>query len=218
MTVNFAIILLYKAMARILSHSDPRSNYFLRLALAFVLLCNVGGRGLAEDAALNAEKANRVAKLFDEICYSNLPNLDPIARLAKTRGWKPITGNALKAHAPEVPPDLLKAWSFLDQGVKFRVSVSSGPVDQTFAKAFPAFAKSNAFACSLILPGLVPQSVMGTALTKLVGRPADESYDQTPFNVNFWSGITDELAALMYHYKPDSGRPGGLISFVVLKK
>ncbi|MCH9764921.1 MAG: hypothetical protein K0U34_02870 [Alphaproteobacteria bacterium] len=172
----------------------------------------------AAEPTAQSDKADAYTKLFDEICYANLPDLAPILGLAKDRHWTPLTGKALKAFSPEVPPEDLKAWSFLKDGKKLHVSISSGPVDEALAKALPAFAKSRAFACSLNLPGVVPQRDLEKALQTLVGRVADESYDQAPFKVNFWSGITDELAALMYHYKPDTGRPGGLISFVVLKK
>ncbi len=170
------------------------------------------------ESAGEIEQATQYAKLYDDICYSNLPDFSPIMARAKKQKWKAITGTALKAYAPEVPPDQLKAWSFLVDGVKFHVSISSGPADKALQEAMPAFAKSRAFACSLILPGHVAQPVMDDALQNLVGRPADAHYEVDLFKVHFWSGITDQLAALMYHYKPKSGGPGGLISFVVLKK
>lgn len=165
-----------------------------------------------------SDEASQTAKLFDEICYSTLPDFLPILERAKKQKWKPITGAALKAFAPEVPPDQLKAWSFLTNGIKYQISISSGTADKALQESLPAFAQSRAFACSLILPGRIAQPVMDAALQKLVGRKADESYDVDRFKVDFWSGITDQLAALMYHYKPKSGAPGGLISFVVLKK
>ncbi len=169
------------------------------------------------DKISEAEQANQTAKLFDDICYSNLPEFLPITKLAKKHKWKPVTGNPLKAYAPEVPPDQLQAWSFLKDGVKFQVAISSGNADKALQDTFPAFGKSRAFACSLILPGRIAQSAMDQALQNLVGRRADLRYDAGLFKVRFWSGITDQLAALMYHYKPKSGAPGGLISFVVLK-
>lgn len=196
-----------------------------RFVLTLTCVCAVALKLQAEPQPNNAEstikqieQANQSAKLFDDICYSSLPDFMPILKLAKNQKWNPITGAALKAYAPDVPPDQLKAWWFLVDGAKFQVSISSGPADKALQEVLPAFAKSRAFACSLILPGRTAQPAMDRALQTLVGRPADESYDAGRFKVHFWSGITDQLAALMYHYKPKSGAPGGLISFVVLKK
>lgn len=162
--------------------------------------------------------AHQLAQLFDEICYSTLPDFEPIYERAKDGAWSPITGKALAVFAPEVKPDVLKAWSFAHGKATLKVSVSSSPVNQALADALPDFANSMAYACSLNLPGIVSQADLTNALQQLVGRTADETYDQDPFKVDFWSGITDDLAALLYHYKPRSKQPGGLISFVVLKK
>lgn len=206
-----------------LSHMRLRRRIGIGVVSALIVMLLAGQSVIAQakpaaEGAADAANASQTAKLFDDICYSTLPELQPIANLAKKDKWQPITGLALKAYAPEVPPDLLKAWSFRVNGVKYRASISSGPVDTTLQSAFPAFAKARAFACSLILPGRVAQSAMDEALQKLVGRAADERYDSGLFKVHFWSGVTEQLAALMYHYRPKSGAPGGLISFVVLKK
>lgn len=162
--------------------------------------------------------AKRFTQIFDEICYSALPDLAPVISAAKERNWTPVTGSALQAFAPEAPATTLQAWSFTEAGSKLQIAISSSPADAALAEALPAFAKATAFGCSLILPGTVPPATLETALEKMVGRAPDESFHQKPFNATLWSGITDELAALLYHYKPDSGHPGGLISFVVLKK
>jgi len=192
--------------------------------LACALICtlapnkDVAAQPVASSESPDTKQANQTAKLFDDICYSNLPEFRPIINQAKKQKWTPITGDALRAFAPEVAPDQLQAWSFLKDGVKFQISISSGPADKALQEALPKFANARAFACSLILPGLSAQSAVDQAVQKLIGRPADERYEAAPFKVHFWSGITDQLAALMYHYKPKSGAPGGLISFVVLKK
>lgn len=171
----------------------------------------------ADDPTATLKQAQRNAQLFDEICYANLPDLAPILELAKQNKWTAIKGPALKAYAPEVTPEKLKAWVFEDGGIKMRVSISVGPVDDHLKAELPTFKNAHAFACSLILPGLAAQKDMRAALQNLVGRPFDETYDQAPFKVEVWRGIAQDLAAMMYYFKPKSGAPGGLMSFIVLK-
>lgn len=197
---------------------NVRFSNFTPILVAVIVTAGSVSQGGAEEASSPTEKAKHYSQLFDKICYSTLPDMTPIMRLAKKDGWTPITGKALEAYAPEVPPDQLKAWSFTDSGAELKISISSGPVDDTLKSVLPAFANARASACSLILPGQVPQKALEPALNALVGRGADETYPQDPFNVHLWSGVTEELAALLYYYRPKSGRPGGLISFVVLKK
>lgn len=190
----------------------------LCLFTAAVIWGSGGSAAGAKDSVRETKSTQPFVKIFDDVCYSNLPDLAPILTLAKQKKWKAITGLALQAYAPSVKPDKLQAWSFEEGGSTLRVSISTAPVDKALAEALPGFAKSRAFACSLNLPGREPQTKIDKALENLVGRQADEKFDQGPFKVRFWSGITDEIAALLYYYAPKSGNPGGLISFVVLQK
>lgn len=165
-----------------------------------------------------APSAQSLAKLFDDVCYTPLPDFTAIRAMAKKNGWTAITGDELQKFAPEVPPDVLEAWRVTLSGQPVSIAISSSPIDQQLAKAFPDFATARAFACTVIPPPVTSSEDMNKALRALIGRDRDESFENAPFTVHLWSGVTDTMAALLYHYQPQSRPHGGLISFVVLKK
>lgn len=185
------------------------------LGLAMLVACLPAA---AQDNAAPKTTPENIAKLFDEICYSSMPDFAPVATRAKSENWTAITGNALQAYRPSAETDYIRAWSFKHHGQTIRIALSSSPVDPPMAQILPAFGKGRAYACSLILPGAHAQDAMAAAMKQIVGRAPDETYPEPPWTVDFWSGITDDIAALLYHYRPKSGRRGGLYSFVVLKK
>lgn len=162
--------------------------------------------------------AARTVALFDRICYETTPDFSKIEHQASQDKWKAVTGDALKAYAPQGKAELLKAWTFQDMGQTFHVSIARSVLDSEMKQAMPAFANGQSYSCSLNLPGKAPSKDIAEAMHSLIGRGADESFDQPPFAVQFWSGVTEDLAAMVYYYQPKSGKPGGLLSLVVLKK
>lgn len=208
--------------------SNTRSR--LHTVAAAVIITGLGVAGLctglghipsamAQKKTLpKAAGAERTVALFDRICYETTPDFAPLLARAKSEKWKPLKGKRLKAFAPDAPTSDLKAWQFNDLGRTFFVSIITGDVDQPLQEAMPAFAKGKAASCSLNLPGRTPVTDISKAVQALIGRPPDDSWDQSPLTANTWIGVTDDVAALVYHYFPKTGKPGGLLSVVVLTK
>lgn len=177
---------------------------------------------LASTLAAPAEAgpaATHVVGLFDRLCYANMPDIDEVETLAMNAGWEPVTGSDLDAYRPAAEPEVLKAWSFSDEGATFSLAVTRSAMDDQAKADFPAFADGINVACSLILTSSeAPSASVGTELEKLVERKADATYDEGPFEVSAWSGGNDALQVLLYHYAPKSGAPGGLLSMTVFQK
>lgn len=204
--------------------SKRPSRLIWHMAAGFRVMCTAGfllsaNAAIANPAATLPEKAGaaRSVALFDQACYETTPDLALIEKKAAEQKWTALTGTALKAFSPDASAEMLKAWTFKDKGRTFHVSMARSALDAAMKEAMPAFADGKSYSCSLNLSGKTPPEEISAAMQALIGRAADETFDQPPFAVEFWSGVTPDLAALVYHYRPKSGKPGGLLSVVVLK-
>jgi hypothetical protein len=197
----------------------PHAIAIVAIVATIGLLVGNGSIAVAQKSSLPEQAgAERTIALFDQICYETTPDFSPLLARAKSEKWKPLKGKRLKAFAPEAPTSELKAWQVKDRGGSFFVSIITGDVDPPLKEAMPAFANAKAASCSLNLPGKTPVAEISKALQALIGRPPDDRWDQAPLTANTWIGVTDNVAALVYHYFPKTGKPGGLISVVVLSK
>lgn len=163
--------------------------------------------------------AARYVALFDAACLEPMPDLGAVAAVAQAQAWTPVTGDALAAYKPPVPPTSIAAWTLKDNGQNLSVSVTASELDAQAKSDFPDFADGQSYACSLVLPPdrTKPDDVTA-ALTALLTRPHDTSYDEDPWTVIHWSAVTPERTVLVYHYRPRSGQAGGLLSLVMFEK
>ncbi len=154
--------------------------------------------------------------IYKTVCFDPMPDTAALEKLSTTYGFRPITGDALKAYAPGATAKYLKAWEVDDHGRTFKVSASVADVDAQMAEQFPKFAKGSATGCTVILPATDKPADVGAAMKVLTERNADTTYEAGPFNVTLWVGQTEQNVFLIYHYAPKSGQPGGLLSIVTL--
>lgn len=171
--------------------------------------------GLTGPAAASPEQAEHVIGLFSRLCYEPMPDLDAV-EAAVDPAWQPLAGEELEGFRPSADTALLKAWNIVDQGGNFSLAISSGPMDEQGQADFPAFSDATNFGCSLVLNATeVPPGAVQAGLEKLLEREADESFEQGPLDVSAWTGGSDEILVILYHYAPKSGAPGGLLSMTV---
>lgn len=177
-----------------------------------------GWAGPAHSGAAENRAARYVA-LFDAACLEPMPDLGAVESVAEAQAWTPVTGEALAAYRPPVPPKFIAAWTLKDDGQDLSVSVTESDLDDQSKADFPDFADGQSYACSLVLPAdrTKPDDVTA-ALTALLTRPSDTTYDEDPWTVIHWSAVTAERTVLVYHYRPRSGQAGGLLSLVMLEK
>ena len=196
----------------------PRRKPTARNALTLFASAALLASTLATPAAAGPA-ATHVVGLFDRICYANMPDIDEVETLAANAGWEAVTGSDLDAYRPAAEPEVLKAWSFSEDGANFSLAVTKSAMDDQAKTDFPEFSDGINVACSLILTSSEAASAaIGAELEKLVERKADSTYDEGPFDVSAWSGGNDQLHVLLYHYAPKSGAPGGLLSMTVFLK
>lgn len=187
--------------------------HYTFIALAICFGFGPFGAAFAQDDA-----AARVG-LFDRHCYSRLPDLAGLEVHATENKWVALSGSKLDAFRPAVEPKVLKAWTFSEASNTYTVTVTASDMEEKSKSDFPNFADATNYACSLLLPGdKIKSPEIGIAMEKLIERKADETYDEGPWKVSAWSGQTDELLVLVYHYAPKSGAAGGLLSMTLFQK
>lgn len=158
------------------------------------------------------------AKLFNVLCLSKLPDIEAVAKLAKAQGFAELTGDALKPYRPQVPAERLQVWRFKDLGAGFTLMIARAKPDDQFKQSNPDFAQSTNYSCSLIPIGQNSQAETVAELAKLIGRNADETFDQGPLQVHAWSAKTDKLLIHAYHYAVKQRAATRLISVTIFVK
>lgn len=187
----------------------------IRAAIA-VLVTAWALPALAEDLPEDPGAARSVA-MFETFCMTFVPDLDSIAQIADEH-FIPITGDALQRYQPEVPAEELKAWRFDDFESEFVIATARSIPDDTFKQEVPEFADSTNFSCSFHVPNDAIQTGLHEQMAEVRERPADESWEQAPFQVHAWAGTTETLMVNILVYEPLNGNPGGLLSVAVFQK
>lgn len=161
--------------------------------------------------------AERTVKMFDTFCFSQLPDIDAIANIAKGN-FTPITGLALRAYGSGAPTDRLMAWKFKDAGSDYVLSATAGTLDAKATKDMPGFANAKSTACSFQAKNKDKQSEILSQMVALMDRKPDDSSKNRRFKIYHWVGVTEEVMVNIYYYAAASGAPGGLLSVVLFQK
>lgn len=160
----------------------------------------------------------RTVKMFDLFCLGLLPDLAAIAEVAAAGGFTELSGDELTPYQPEVPADELRVWRFEDFDSEFTMAISKSKPDEQFKATVPEFADSVSYACSLITSGHDPKSAVLGEMSKLMGRDADETWEQGPLKVHAWTGQTDEMLTQVFHYAPIQGEATSLLAVTTFVK
>jgi len=159
--------------------------------------------------------AARTVRIFDLFCYGLIPDVDAIIEVVSEE-FTPITGSELSDYRPEGDVSLLKAWKFDDFDSEYSLGVSVTTLTDQIKEELPGY--ETAHACTLALPKQESVDSIRREVGALVGRDADETFDQEPFRAHAWMGETEKMRVHVYYYAPLSGEPGGLLSAAVLQK
>lgn len=165
-----------------------------------------------------APGAVRTVTLFDKLCYEMVPNLSALQKHAAGLKWAPITGEQLQRLKPAATPSVLKAWTFNDLGVRFRIAVTQSAMDAQAKKAFPTFASAQVYSCSLFLPARSSRASIAAAMRTLMKRKPDDSTTRGNAVFDTWQGQDQKRRVIINHIGAKSGRPGGLISVSLMIK
>lgn len=183
-------------------------------ALALLLgLAQLSEASATENALPDQPGAQRMVALFDLFCHRQVPDLARIAGIAASGGFTEILGQDLEAYQPPVRADELRAWRFSDFGHDIVMTIARSRPDAAFREAVPAFADSTNFACSLVVPVDEDGSAaINDAMTELIGRKQDDSWDQPPLRAYVWCGSDETVYACTYFWAPLGAGGTGLLT------
>ena len=183
------------------------------LAVALALSGTLNAQGLTKEKG-----PARTVLMFNIFCLSQLPDLDGVRQAAGFGEFAQITGDELEQYQPAVRAGELHAWRFHDFGAEYVLTAARTKPDETFKQQVPAFAKSTSVACSLLFPATDPGEAVLRQIVALLGRAADETWEEGPMRVHAWSGQTDKLLSHVHYYTPAKDGPTAVLSATTFVK
>jgi hypothetical protein len=188
----------------------------IRTTLLAVAIAALPALGFAQTIP-KTKGPTRTIGLFDFLCLKQLPDLNGIERAAGFGEFDQLTGEDLAPYAPQVPPEKLFAWRYHDHGEQFILTASQAKPDDAFKKKMPAFANATNTACSLLVPSAKPDPLLGE-LTRVMGRAADQSWQEGPTRVYSWTHQRPDALSYVHYYAPENAGTKAVLSASVFVK
>ena len=188
----------------------------IRTTLLAVAIAALPALGFAQTIP-KTKGPTRTIGLFDFLCLKQLPDLNGIERAAGFGEFDQLTGEDLAPYAPQVPPEKLFAWRYHDHGEQFILTASQAKPDDAFKKKMPAFANATNTACSLLVPSAKPDPLLGE-LTRVMGRAADQSWQEGPTRVYSWTHQRPNALSYVHYYAPENAGTKAVLSASVFVK
>jgi hypothetical protein len=184
---------------------------FSRAALICLAAMLATAVSAAAETIPNGKGAARTVGLFSFLCLKQLPDLDGIQRAAGFGEFDQLTGDDLKAYTPPTPTEKLFAWRYHDHGERFILTASRAKPDEAFKKQTPAFANATSTACSLLVPSTQHDPLLGE-LTRLMGRPADQSWQEGNTLVHAWTHQRADALSYVHYHAPEKAGAQAVLS------
>ena len=191
-------------------------GFLIRAFLLIVASAALPALGSAQTIP-KSKGPTRTIGLFDFLCLKQLPDLNGIERAAGFGEFDQLTGEDLAPYVPQVPTEKLFAWRYHDHGEQFILTATQGKPDDEFKKKMPAFANATNTACSLLVPSAKPDPLLGE-LTRVMGRAADQSWQDGPMRVYSWTHQRPGALSYVHYYAPENtGAKAALSASVFVK-
>ena len=95
--------------------------------------------------------AARTVAMFDIFCFSQVPDIDAIANIAKGN-FDEVVGEERQKFAEGGPPGELRVWKYVDFDQEYVLTTLQSRPDEAMKAEVPQFADATSYACSLLLP------------------------------------------------------------------
>jgi hypothetical protein len=155
---------------------------------------------------------------FNFFCLKHLPDLDGIERAAGFGEYDQLTGDDLAPYVPDTPYDKFLGWRYHDHSEEFVLTAKRGKPDDAFKAEMPAYANANETSCTLRVPNVQPDALLGE-LTRGVGRAPDKSWQDGATRVYSWTHQAPAaLSFIQLHVPEKSGAKAMLSASVYSKK
>jgi len=156
--------------------------------------------------------------LFNEICYTQVPDVASIQDMAKRFAWEPMGGDDLQRFTTIKTPALLEGWDMRLSERIYRIGIVQSEPSDALVASFPDLASATATSCSMVLDGQDEGQIIFDRMTTLVGK-APDSQDQ-PENellTTTWSGGNTDVKVFVF-LKTDRLKRANLMNVTIITK
>ncbi|MEM7243595.1 MAG: hypothetical protein AAF429_15565 [Pseudomonadota bacterium] len=156
--------------------------------------------------------------VFNEVCYTKIPNVDAIENIAAQLAWSGLPDDAIKDIRSLENPAIELGWDAKVGERLFRVGVNQGVAPMAMTEPFPGFDGGRATTCSLVLDDMFPADIILQNMQVLAGKePVSAGVPEGGLKTTTWAGGTDALKVFLFA-KVNRSVGGGLLHVTLLEK
>ncbi len=198
-------------------------NQFKQLCLliAALSLCT---QAFSQDTAQQAGPVSQAGGeadpvfLFNEICYSQVPDVAAIADMAKRFAWEPMGGDDLQRFTTIKTPSLLEGWDMRLSERIYRIGIVQSEPSDVLIASFPDLADAAATSCSMVLDGQDSAQTIFDRMMTLVGKvPDSQDEPDEELLTTTWSGGNADVKVFVF-LKSDRLKRANLINVTIVTK
>ncbi len=156
--------------------------------------------------------------LFNEVCYTQVPDVAKIQDMAKRFAWSPIGGEDLESFTTIKTPSLLEGWDIRLSERIYRLGIVQSEPSDSFIASFPDMADGTAASCTLVLDGRDDAQLILERLNTMVGKePTTKDVADGQLLTTTWSGGNDTVKVFVF-YKTDALQRANLMNVTIVTK
>ncbi len=156
--------------------------------------------------------------LFNEVCYTQVPDVAKIQDMAKRFAWGPMGGEDLESFTTVKTPSLLEGWDIRLSERIYRLGIVQSEPSDSFIETFPDMADGTATSCTLILDGRDDAQLIFERLKTMVGKePTTKDVADAQLLTTTWSGGSDTVKVFVF-YKTDALQRANLMNVTIITK
>jgi len=156
--------------------------------------------------------------LFNEMCYTQVPNVDQIQDMATQFGWSPMGGEDLEQFSALENPEILKGWDLLLEDRIYRLGLVQSAPAAAFVASFPTFEHGQSTSCTLIMDGRDSADVILERMNSLMRKaPISSDVPDGDLLATTWAGGNDDVIVFVL-LKTDVSGSASLINVTIITR
>ncbi len=196
----------------------------MKLSIETVFLCGVLGlwsmSALAQQASTPSDQKNETdpVYLFNEICYTQVPQVEKIQDMAKRFAWVPMGGEDLQRFTTVKTPSLLDGWDIRLAERIYRLGIVQSEPSDSFIDTFPDMATGVATSCTMVLDGQDDAQTIFDRMNVMVGKePSTQDVPEGQLLTTTWAGGNDTVKVFVF-LKTDAIDRANLMNVTIVTK
>lgn len=137
--------------------------------------------------------------LFNEICYTQVPDVRKIQDMSRRFAWVPMGGDDLERFTTIKTPELLEGWDIRLAQRIYRLGIVQSEPNDAFIKSYPELADSLATSCTMVLDGQDDAQTILNRMNSMLGKgPISLNVPEDELLTTTWSGGNDTVKVFVF--------------------